>query len=46
MKRGEIHLPEDKQKIVDKAWRHEIWSIVAMISIIALLGFTMARLRR
>jgi len=41
MKRGEIHLPEDKQKIVDKAWRHEIWSIVAMISIIALLGFTM-----
>jgi cation diffusion facilitator family transporter len=41
MKRGEIHVPQDKQKIIDKAWRHEIWSIVALVSIIIVLGLTM-----
>lgn len=39
--RGEIHEPEDKRRALHKAWRHEVWSIVAMISIIAVVGVTM-----
>jgi cation diffusion facilitator family transporter len=40
--RGEIYLPEDKQKLIAEARRIEFWSLGFLIAIIAVLGFTMS----
>jgi cation diffusion facilitator family transporter len=39
--RGEIHLPPDKEALVNKAVRIEWWSLAAQLSILVVLGLTM-----
>ena len=39
--RGEIHIPGDMRHLIDEAWRHEIWSIAAVLSIVVVIGVTM-----
>src|SRR4051812_22892478 len=40
-KRGEIHLPPDKEQLVEKAKRLESWSLASQISILIVLGLVM-----
>jgi cation diffusion facilitator family transporter len=40
-RRGKIQIPDDKQKLIDEARRHEIWSLFFMLTIVLLLGLIM-----
>jgi cation diffusion facilitator family transporter len=39
--RGQMHLPEDKQRLVEKAWRLGLWSMAFLVTIIIAVGLTM-----
>src|SRR5947209_1254491 len=41
MKRGEIHLPDEQRKLMDRAWTLLAWSLGFMLSIIIVLAFVM-----